>query len=516
WINEASYGVIIVPPGTETLLESTVELLEAFVEAGGVIIAFAPVPTQIEAEANVRAAALFARPEVIVLADVRGLQYALETAFPRRVSMIDIHGQELDTLLYMERKAKDENDVVRTVFFVVNNDRNKGYHAQMTFEGVGRLEEWDLLTGEIQPVPVTVLGGAVRFEADFGPAGSRMYVLDTSAAPEMAAEGVSWAGTRRHNRFSNATYVGPVCDFRRTEPNALTLDMCRYRMKDGEWSEVMRVWEAQKEIRDALDMRNVYYNGLPQRYKWVDEPHPNDGTPVAFHFEFEVETVPETPVFVVVEGAEDFQFTLNGDAVSNEAVDWYLDRSFDKVALPPLQQGTNTLTLACDYENRMEVEVIYLLGDFGVDVNRVIVEEPETLHFGDWTFQGYFHYPGGMVYLSTLDYDASAGERLTLILGEYAAVDVAIHVNGEGVGHIPWQSENGFDLTPYLQAGENEIGVEVVSSPRNMMGPFHRKAGQEPWTDWSSFRRTGGGYTPDYVIWPWGLIGQIRIQRVET
>jgi hypothetical protein len=415
----------------------------------------------------------------------------------------------------MERKARDEDGTTRLVFFVVNNDPHNSYHAHMTFEGIGRLEEWDLLTGEIRPVPVTVRGGTVRFEADFGPAGSRMYVLDTSAAPEMATGIAPWTGTRRHNRFSNASYIGPVCKFRRTEPNVLTLDTCRYRMENGEWSEVMRVWEAQKEIRDALDMRNVYYNGLPQRYKWVDESHPHDDTPVAFQFDFDVQVVPDAPTFLVVEGAEDFTFTLNGEEVTNESVGWYLDRSFDKIALPALKQGKNTLVMACDYENRMEVEVIYLLGDFAVDVNRVIIAEPETLHFGDWTLQGYFHYPGGMVYLSTLDYDPDAGDRLVLILDEHAAVDVAIHVNNEVVGHIPWASENGFDLTPHLKAGENEIGIEVVSSPRNMLGPFHRKAGYEPWTDWSSFRRTGEGYTPDYVIWPWGLIGQVRIQRID-
>lgn len=275
----------------------------------------------------------------------------------------------------------------------------------------------------------------------------------------------------------------------------------------------MPVWQAQKAIRDALGMRNVYYNGLPQRYQWVDEPHPNDGTPVAFRFTFEVGDVPTTPVYLLVEGAQNFEITLNGEAVPNEVEGWYLDRSFHKVRLPQLQAGRNTLELACRYENRMEVEVCYLLGDFAVDRDRVIVAEPATLRFGDWTLQGYLHYAGSMVYQATLVYDPEQDGRLTLVLGDRSAVDVALHVNGEVVGHIPWEDANGFDLTPHLTPGENALGIEVVGSPRNMLGPLHRKAGYEGWTDSRSFRRTGEAYTPEYVVWPWGLLEPVRILR---
>jgi hypothetical protein len=46
-----------------------------------------------------------------------------------------------------------------------------------------------------------------------------------------------------------------------------------------------------------------------------------------------------------------------------------------------------------------------------------------------------------------------------------------------------------------------------------MLGPLHRKAGYEGWTDSRSFRRTGEAYTPEYVVWPWGLLEQVRILR---
>jgi hypothetical protein len=508
WVNAAPYKVVVIPPGTTTMLASTFELLQQFVDAGGRVIAFEPVPMQMEAVDSVALTSFFARSDVTVLRDIEALERALESSTSRRISIRDQHGAELNRFLAMQRELDDG----RQVFFIVNNDPNNAYRTYLTFEGVGRVESWDLLSGEVAPVPVTVLQAGVRFEADFDSAGSRMYVMDREHPPVVNEQALAMrAGRSEPRRFSFSAFIGPVCDFRRTDPNLLTLDVCRYRMKSEGWSEPMTVWKAQNAIRDALDMRAIYYNGLPQRYQWVDEPHPNDGTPVAFQFTFNVHDVPTTPVFLVVEGAEDYTITLNDEPVSNERVGWYLDRSFAKVALPALEPGINTLTLATDYENRMEVEDCFILGDFGVDVQRAIVREPETLHFGDWCLQGYFHYAGSMVYLDTLTHESD--ETLILTLGSVSAVDVAIHVNGEVVGHIPWQDANDFDLTPYLNEGENEIGIEVVSSPRNMLGPLHRKAGYEAWTDSRSFRREGEAYTPEYVVWPWGLMGQVRIRR---
>ena len=108
---------------------------------------------------------------------------------------------------------------------------------------------------------------------------------------------------------------------------------------------------------------------------------------------------------------------------------------------------------------------------------------------------------------------ARAGKRVRVYLGEYEAVDVAVHVNGALAGHIPWVSENGLDITEHLGPGMNTIDIEVVSSPRNMLGPLHLATGREPWTDWRSFRRTDETYTPNYVLKPWGLIGQVRLQQ---
>jgi hypothetical protein len=511
WVNQAPYKAVIIPPDTQTLLESTMVLLDDFVHTGGTLIAFHPVPKMVEAVEDTRAAALFTRPEVVLLEDICQLQKTLEERLPRRISICDKYGQEVSSLVYMQREVEGKN-----IVFIVNLDRSNAYHVRITLEGTGQVEHWDALTGKITPVPVDTMNKALRFEAHFGPSDSALYVIDRTVNAGIIEHPPALRGIfQNRGLYPCKGFIGPVCDFQRTDPNVLTLDKCRYRIQDSDWSDEMVVWQAQRAVRDSLGMRNVFYNGLPQRYKWVNTPHLKDGTQVGFEFNFKVRDVPETQIFLLLEDAKDFDITLNGHTIDNEPVGWYLDRSFQKIKLPVLAEGINTLSLECEYKNRMEVEDCYIIGDFGVTPDRVIIQEPAKIRFGDWGQQGYFHYSGSIIYKDKFIYDPQQDGRIGLALGDYRAVTIAIHINDEVVAHIPWISANGADITPYLEAGENDIGIEVVGSPRNMLGPLHRRRGYERGTSWRSFRTEGTEYTDEYVVWPFGLFDQVYLISLE-
>ena len=499
-VNQASYTVAIIPPGTRTLLASTVTLLTEFVGNGGHLIAFDPLPDCVEAQPHAPLADLFRPRPVIVLKDPRQLKTVLEYVVPQRVGVYSAKGAPAETILVQQRTLAEEG---ATLLFLVNNDRDHAHDVSIVLQGFGLLEEWDPLTGTIWPLPSeTYEVFESRFTASLGPAGSRLYMLRHGEEPLEVSDAAPRPAPK------TAAYIGPVCPFTRTDPNVLTLDVCAYRLEQGDWSDLLPVWQAQQAIRESLDMRPVYYNGLPQRYKWVETPHPNDGTPVAFRFEFDVRHVPESPVYLALEHAAECTISLNG-AAAGPVNGWYLDRGFERVSLPHLRAGRNTLVLECDYTNRMEIEDCYLLGDFGVSLDRALVVEPPTLHFGDWGPQGYLHYAGSMIYHAA--YEHRPGEQVILELGDYRATTVAIHVDGVLAGHVPWRAANGLDLTAFLKDGPNRIDIEVVGSPRNMLGPLHLKAGHEAWTDWRSFRTTGERYTPDYVVVPYGLTSPVRL-----
>lgn len=508
YVGRAPYRVVVIPPETLTLLRGTVDLLEAYLAAGGKVIVVGEPPSLVEAEPCRRLAALWLRQGVVRIADASQLQAALEAAVPRRVSLRTIHGQEAARLLYMQRDVDG-----RQAYFITNGDRHNGYELKVCLQGSGRLEQWDPLTGQVTPLPAEALDGQVRFDASIGPAGSLIYLVDPQGEPVEGCVDRVMPVFRVSRRVVNGQFLGPECQFARTDPNILTLDMCSYSLNGSDYADVMEVWRAQSEVREQLGMRQNYYNGLPQRYKWATKAHPADGTPLTLQFAFDVLDVPTTPVYLLLEGAAQFEITLNGEPVPNEIAGWYLDRSFHKVRLPELWPGENVLELSCGYTNHMELEDCFIVGDFAVDMSRAIVAEPETLHFGDWTSQGYPHYAGAIVYKGTFDYRPELGERVRVYLQDYEAVDVAVHVNGAIAGHIPWAAENGLDITALLGPGINNVDIEVVSSPRNMLGPLHLATGRESWTDWRSFRRTDETFTPDYVLKDWGLYGQVIIKH---
>jgi len=57
------------------------------------------------------------------------------------------------------------------------------------------------------------------------------------------------------------------------------------------------------------------------------------------------------------------------------------------------------------------------------------------------------------------------------------------------------------------------LAIEVVGSPRNLLGPLHEADPHPAWLDWWSFRPEGEAYTPDYELHPYGLMEPIQVKR---
>ncbi|MEI7027083.1 glycosyl hydrolase [Paenibacillus sp. y28] len=509
-VNRSRYKTVVLPP-VHTLLRSTVELLEQFMAAGGRIIGVQPLPSMIEGRsaAEELRQRLFQHPGFIPARHPGEAIARLEEVLPRNISIRSEYGTEAPELLYMLRRLEGGS-----ILFIVNNDRYRSVPASIELPGdIGRVEEWNALTGERKEIEAWLEEGrGLRLDVRFGPADSKLFFINSTLPPQ--ASGKTVEPVVFHDEDLYAAF-GPAFRFRRTMPNVLTLDQCFYQLEDEAWSEKLEVWQAQRRIRESLGMRQVYYNGITQRYKWASRPHPNDGAPVTLRFEFEVSEIPAQGLSLVLEGAKQFDIRLNRSAVENRADRWFLDRTFDCIRLESgfLRQGMNEIELSCAYTNAMELEDIYLIGEFGVSPDRRIVSEPQRLHVGDWCLQGYYHYCGSMIYEADYEHPPEPGVRAVLELGDFSAVTVEVRINGMPAGQIPWKAADGLDVTSYLQAGRNKLEIEVMGSPRNMFGPFHQARGATATTNWGSFRTEGREYCAEYVVKPYGLNQQVKLLR---
>jgi hypothetical protein len=595
-VRKMSYRTVVLPPML-TISSTTAGLLEKFLASGGIVVAVRPVAKLVDALPSRRLMKVWRHRNTRVVDSPAELAPVLDAVLPPRVRLTDFAGQEVEPVLCHLRRAG-----ARRILFLANTDRDVPHDAEVRFAEKGAVEEWDPLTGSVREVPSFAKGPGMAWRTSFGPAGSRLFVIDTAkggkgdrsllpVGPKGAAHKrllspfppedrridassypvwAAWAeaGLGLDRRKLADVFLGPVWNFRRTDPNVLVLDVCRWRLRGGALSRPMPVWQAQHAVRTKLGLRAVNNNDGPQRWTWVNHPKDVGPAPTEYHFTFRVDVVPHGGVSLVLEGSEHFTLRLNGKKAPARKVGWYLDRHMHRIALPRLKPGLNTLVLSCNTVETMQVEDCFLVGDFGVDLSavasakadassRAITREPATLHTGDWSLQGYPHYPGGMVYATTLRMEQEKGsgpfcaehpsgptgkrgltpfpashphpsggtvvetpagvaadrvKTAILRLGKFSAVVVGVRVNGKPAGCIPWRSADGLDIAKYLRGGENLIEIEVMGSPRNMLGPLHNAQGKTPWTGPWQFIPTGLSYTRDYVLWPWGLMDQVRIE----
>jgi hypothetical protein len=510
-IARASYRALILPP-MDPFFRSTFMILKEFLDAGGLVIAVRPLPFMLEGENRPEALELFRHPNIVIADEFPEIEKLLEARLPRRVSVSGKFRRQDGSILYL---LKDLGEA--WVLFLVNNDRHAGHTVDVDLRGI---------LGDVPPGKALSLlkldplsGEAVRLSApegilreNMGQADSRLYLIEKK--PERAI--VTACGTPRASQTDIFyTSFSPDCTVQRNMPNALTLDTCCWHLRGGPESEEMELWQAQAQIRENLGMVQISHNGIPQRYTWIDKAHPQDGTEVSFVFRFNA-AWPARGLDLVLEDAEHYRIFLNGSEVLKQKKGWFLDRAFDRIALPPLRAGENRLELSCAYRNRTQAEDIYLIGEIGVDTSRRIVPENKRIRTGDWTLQGYPHYAGSLSYEWSFTYQTARqtegeGIRVILKLESFTASAVLVSVNGRRY-EMPWKAAAEADITEALVIdSENRIAVEVLGSPRNLLGPFHLAQGETENTHDASFRTRGPEHTEGYHFHPYGLYAPPRL-----
>jgi len=505
WVRDCAYKTVIIPE-IKTMLLSTYELLMQFLSAGGQVIAIKPFATMVEGRETNMLSALYGHKNLVSAEGFVGVGLALEGLNCRRVSITDKHGHENADMFCMLKEVGG-----RMALFVVNHSRSAGHEVKIKLSwGMSSAEEWDLLTEEIRQVECS--NGELT--AYFGPVESKLFLLELSKADDPEKSNRADILTKPVGKLSLCASLGPNFTYKRDLPNSLTLDNCAYRLDNGSFSKEMQIWQAQREIRESLDMRQVYYNGLAQRYKWANIPHPGDGARVELKFEFCIEQLPPDGISLAIESPENFTIYLNTvEAKAGSMGDYFIDRSIGIVPLSGICLGLNTLLVTCEYKNSYELEDCYIIGNFGVDTKRRIIAEQQDIRLGDWCLQGLMHYAGGITYESTAHINKLEGERYFLEVGEYSATVICVRVNGQNAGYIPWKCAGMLEITGFVANGLNCFELEVMGSPRNLFGPFHLKNGEPMNTSWHSFRAEGDDYTPGYNLLPYGLFGLVKVHK---
>lgn len=226
---------------------------------------------------------------------------------------------------------------------------------------------------------------------------------------------------------------------------------------------------------------------------------------------FSFTSVIDTMAKLAIEAPENVHIALDGAHVPSSSDGWYVDHDIRTVPLGGLRAGAHALQLEYAYGPLTNLERIYVLGDFGVDVRgrtaRIVPKQ--ALEWGDITRQGLPFYTGNVTYHCTFTSDGTT--PLAIKVAHYAGPVVAIAVDGErppgGVLiHEPRACALGVQ-----PAGEHRIDVTVFGDRHNAFGQIHLVPGKTNWLGADSWRSDYDWWSEEYVLEPIGVLNAPRM-----
>ncbi len=332
---------------------------------------------------------------------------------------------------------------------------------------------------------------------EFEPWGSLMVIEDKTQPEE--------------KKKQNIVKLGGEFEIAKPVQNAITLDHCDYYF-DGE-----------------LQEENGYVLNIAERANALEKP-------VKIHQDYHIKMnyVPEE-LFMVCETPDIFEIKINGQSIDKTICGWYIDKSFKKLEVSKyLKVGENTISFDCDfkqcdefYENRrkgfifeseknklvydMEIEAIYLLGDFTVKTDG----EWEKLGRNAVRYKGSFEIdkPKKHVNIKNIEqqgYPFFAGEMTISGEIEITGENPVLELDIKGINAIRVKigetervmlTDNRLPLNRFGVSGKEKIELTLINNLRNILGPHHLEEGESYFVCPSTFFKEKCIWTLEPEAW---------------
>jgi len=478
-VGKMAYRTVVLPK-LSVLDKKTAELISEFSAQGGKVIVLGEYPEMLDGEAcdvknTYLGQAEFASDIGVLvekLENARG--YTLETDLS-------------DGAIRVYRTEKDGEQFV----MLFNGDCKSARKCRFTVPGNMDASLFDAHTGESNMLSTAYDGTETVIYIKVEEGGSCLLHLTKST------KSIRLATAREQ-----AKQILPLpiaFSVKREQENVCLLEFCSYRTEDmTEFEGPFPVLAVNRILTDA-----DYHGELIQRFSFRADR--------VFHgLSLALEDAERCEVFLNGEKAEDY----DGESI-------YYAKAFCKVPLPdtciageniieirrrfePLSRAKSAITSLFECQLGVELESMYLLGDFGVysvseptanglmryNRNSILSEEKQEV-IGELTKNGYMFYAGTLELSQKFPLSGCGGKAELSIPGFYGCV-AEIIVNGISCGNI-FRPPYSCDITKAVKAGENSLTILLTNTLRPILGPYHRPFGEigECW----------GGYGDADLAW---------------
>ena len=500
-VGKCAYSTVVLTPLTENLNRQTIDLLDAYVKAGGAVICCGQAPSYVDGRPSDRGAeaAKHSTWKQVEPAEVpQTLLAATKDGF-----VIERNGDDKG-ILFHHRRTLDDGE-----FLMLANTSIDAPSAGLVKSAAGRIEQWDPATAEISIYPFEKTAAGVKARFELPPCGSLVLFLSKKSHSPVAEPKTTTKVVDSQGQLE----IRPI------EDNVLTLDFVDIT-SGGETKKNIYFYKASQFAFAQNGMgRNPWDSAVQFRDELISRTF-GAGTGFEATYKFTIEKQVPGRLCIVIERPDLYEIKCNGKTVSAMKDAWWLDKVFGKIDIADAAGvGENTVTItASPFTIYHELESAYVLGAFtlkGTDSGFVIAGGSEpAMKLGSWKEQGRPFYAAGVCYKQAFNVTQPAGRYVVELEKWYGSVTEII-VNGKSAGYIaykPWQC----DVTDLIKPGGNTVEVVVIGTLKNTLGPHH--AGTGLGSAWPGMFQQGPETGPpagkDYHTVDYGLFEPFVLKQI--
>lgn len=489
------YDAIVVPD-CESLRATTVERLEAFLNAGGKLIFMGSAPTVSDGVFSDIGKKLYEKAKVISY-DRAELLNALESE--RSVTIRNADGSLSNGFIYQLRQDTD----CKWLFISrceepYNKCIIREHHLRITIKGEYLPQVYDTISGEIYDIPCEYINGNTVVAKTLYDYDSLLLKFCEGRKAEKTAEAEKALPSEV---ISLPDYV----PFTLSERNVLLLDTAEFSLDGGEFRAEEEILRLDNICREAVGYSE---RGGHVIQPWcLDEEIPSHKITLRFRINSDIDYYGAE---LAAEDMETLAIRFNGKEVSSKVTGWYTDKDIKTAALPEIRKGENILEIDVPFGTRTNTEWCYILGSFGVEVNgrnKKLIALPEKLAFGSILNQGLPFYGGNITY----HLEAESNGALQIEATNYKGTLISVAIDGEEKGKIVYPPY--VLLADGLKPGSHKIDITLFGNRYNAFGPVHLCNDKESWHGPGAWRSSGCAWCYEYVLRTVGILNSPIIKK---
>ncbi|HJA65138.1 MAG TPA: hypothetical protein H9955_02385 [Candidatus Mediterraneibacter cottocaccae] len=515
-LGEMEYDTILVP-GNRTLRKSTLDMLKEMKKSGKKIIFAGDIPAYLDAEESDQIKT-FAEKCVRIEYSQNAILDALEDD-----RLVDIHFFGPKHLKKPNEK-KDWNGV-RTYKYMYQM-REEGDTKYLFIANGRKCENDDLVLPDDLKVSIkgfwniTVLDtmDGTELEVESVHRGSCTEFLWTMYEQDSLLLRLSPAETKRTGlltpqRKSKCILREDLFQenviINREEQNVLLLDIAEWKLDDGEWNppeEILRLDNKCRSIAGWPHRRAAF----AQPYTVKEEKGRCYNLKLKYHFRSERNV---QNAYLALENSEVVQIFMDGIPVMDSQEGFFVDPCICKFKLPEIGYGEHELLLCVAFKQKINLESVYILGDFSVrqgGVVSTIIEDPQQYFWGDIVNQGMPFYGGNVIYHFAKGLKAGVYE---MEISKFRGHLLEVFVDGVAVGEI--------FKSPYAvsfrieEEGVHTIAVKAYGNRNNTFGAIHDADEKEIYFEPNTWRTTEEGWSYEYMLKRTGVLKAPVLRKKE-